>query len=312
MKIVFMGTPAFSAGFLNALLQSKHEVITVVTQPDRPAGRGQKSAASPVKLLALSHSLPILQPENLKSPEFEEALGALHADLFVVVAFSILPKNILSLSQFGAVNVHGSILPKYRGAAPVQRAILSGESETGVTVFLLDEKMDHGPILERRTIAIASDDTTTSLLDKMLPPGIDALFSALDAIESGAPQFLPQRHEQATAAPKIRKEEGKIDFSRKAFDLHNLIRAFFPWPGAYATLGGKTAYLRKARIFSGNDSQTLPELSPGEIFCTKEKMFVGTGEGILEVISLQLEGKREMPAADFFRGARLEKGMRFC
>ena len=180
MKIVFMGTPDFAAHFLEHLIASDNEVLAVVTQPDRPAGRGRVLTPPPVKETALKHNLPVLQPTDLKSPEFEADLRKYDADLFVVVAYSILPKNILAVAKFGAVNVHGSLLPKYRGAAPVQRAIADGLLETGVTVFRLDEKMDHGPILAQRTVAIGHQDTTASLLDKMVAPGCDALDDAID------------------------------------------------------------------------------------------------------------------------------------
>ena len=174
-----MGTPAFAAYFLKSLLNTPHEIVAVVTQPDRPAGRGRVLTPPPVKEVALAAGLPVLQPENLKAPEFEQELRKFQADLFVVVAYSILPKNILSVSRLGALNVHGSLLPKYRGAAPVQRAIAAGETETGVTVFLLDEQMDHGPVLERRIVPINIQDTSATLLEKMQNPGYDALISAI-------------------------------------------------------------------------------------------------------------------------------------
>lgn len=307
MKIVFMGTPAFAAGFLESLLSSKHEVLAVVTQPDRPAGRGRTLTPPPVKVLAQEKGLKVIQPEDLKSMEFDAELRALNADLFVVVAYSILPKNILGASRLGAVNVHGSLLPKYRGAAPVQRAIAAGDKESGVTVFLLDEKMDHGPVLERRVIPIDHQDTSATLLDKMLAPGCEALAAAIDALESGNPQFLPQSHDQATPAPKLKKEEGKLDFSKSANELHDRIRAFSPWPGGYATLNGKNAYIRTT-----DTPNVSYSLEPGQVKFDSNRMFVGTGGGILEVLTIQLEGKREMPVADFVCGLQVKEGLRFC
>lgn len=307
MKIVFMGTPAFAAYFLKALIVSPHDIVAVVTQPDRPAGRGRVLTPPPVKEVALASNLPVLQPEDLKSPEFEKELRALEADLFVVVAYSILPKNILSASRLGALNVHGSLLPKYRGAAPVQRAIASGETETGVTIFLLDELMDHGPILERRVVPIDIQDTSASLLEKMQEPGLEGLLSAISSLESGTPTFLPQVHEEATPAKKLKKEEGLLDFNLSALELHNRIRAFSPWPGGYARLQGKVAYIRKTKL-----AEKEQNLAPGEVLLEKDSMLVGTGKGTLEILSLQMEGKKEMPVADFLRGLQNREGLQFC
>ena len=203
MKIVFMGTPEFAACFLKHLKESDFaDVVAVVTQPDRPAGRGRVLTPPPVKQLALEFGLPVLQPTDLKSSEFESALRAFDADLFVVVAYSILPKNILAVAKFGAVNVHGSLLPKYRGAAPVQRAIADGLKETGVTVFRLDEKMDHGPILAQKVVAIDHQDTTASLLEKMVAPGCEALDEAIHQLMEGREKDLTQDHAQASGAPR--------------------------------------------------------------------------------------------------------------
>lgn len=306
MKLVFMGTPAFAAGFLDALAKSKHEILAVVTQPDRPSGRGRVLTPPPVKKRALELGLPVLQPENLKAEELEAGLKKLDADLFVVVAFSILPKRLLAASKLGAVNVHGSLLPKYRGAAPVQRAIAAGETETGVTVFLLDEKMDHGPVLERRTVPISRSDTAATLLEKMLAPGVEALEAALASLESGHPTFLPQDHAKATPAPKLRKEEGRLDFALPAKTLHDRIRAFSPWPGGYALLNGKTVYFRET------EAPALEKrLAPGEAEISNGRLFVGTGEGALEVLKIQLEGKRAMAIRDFANGLKT-KELRFC
>ena len=307
MKIIFMGTPAFAAEFLQHLLKTEHEISAVVTQPDKPAGRGKTLTPPPVKVLAESVGLDVLQPTDLASPDFEETLKKYEADLFVVVAFSILPKNILGASKYGAINIHGSLLPKYRGAAPVQRAIENGDKETGVTIFLLDEKMDHGPIIERRKVEITPEDTYTTLLDKMVEPASDALDHALKALEQEKPVFLEQLHEEATPAKKIKKEEGLLDFSKAASEIHNKIRAFTPWPGGFSTLQGKKVYLRKT---------TLPEISmslkPGEIRFENKRMLVGTAKGILEVLNIQVEGKKEMPVASFIQGLHHKEGLFFC
>ena len=307
MKIVFMGTPDFAAHFLEHLVASDNEVLAVVTQPDRPAGRGRVLTAPPVKVAAQNHELPVLQPLDLHSSEFEADLRKFDADLFVVVAYSILPKNILGVARFGAVNVHGSLLPKYRGAAPVQRAIADGLAETGVTVFRLDEKMDHGPILAQRTVAIDHQDTTASLLEKMVVPGCEALDDAIAQLNSGSEKDLTQDHAQASGAPKIKKEEGLIDFSLPAKVIHNRIRAFNPWPGGYGKLGGRMVYLRKT-----DTPENGPKLVPGEVAFNGGRFFVGTGEGVLEVLEIQAEGKKPMPVADFMRGIQKREGLAFC
>lgn len=307
MKIIFMGTPEFASHFLSYLNQSSHEVVAVVTQPDRPAGRGKLLTSPPVKMLAEQLGIPVIQPQDLKSPEFESALSEYKADIFVVVAFSILPRKILSASRFGALNIHGSLLPKYRGAAPVQWAIARGEAKTGVTVFLLDEKMDHGPILEQREILIENQDTSDSLLQKMVEPGCDALMSALQKIESENTIFIPQNHEQATSAPKLKKEDGLLDFDATALELHNRIRAFSPWPGGYATLNGKKIYFRKTEV-----SKEKRSLTPGQILIEGNHFFVGTGSGVLSLLEMQTEGRKSMPASDFARGLQQRTGLVFC
>lgn len=308
MKIVFMGTPEFAACFLKYLKESDFaDVVGVVTQPDRPAGRGRVLTPPPVKSLALEYGLPVLQPVDLKAPEFEEELRAFGADLFVVVAYSILPKNILGVAKFGAVNVHGSMLPKYRGAAPVQRAIADGLPATGVTVFRLDEKMDHGPILAQREIIIDHQDTTASLLEKMVAPGCEALDDAINQLITGTEKDLTQDHAQASGAPKLKKEEGLIDFNLPARVIHNRIRAFNPWPGGYGKLGGRMVYLRVT-----DTPENGPSLTPGAVAFKDKRFYVGTGEGLLEVIEIQAEGKKPMPVADFMRGIQNHDGLSFC
>ncbi len=308
MKIVFMGTPEFAACFLKHLKESDFaDVVAVVTQPDRPAGRGRVLTPPPVKQLALEYGLPVLQPTDLKSPEFESALRAFDADLFVVVAYSILPKNILAVAKHGAVNVHGSLLPKYRGAAPVQRAIADGLPETGVTVFRLDEKMDHGPILAQKTVVIDHQDTTASLLEKMVAPGCEALDDAIHQLLEGREKDLTQDHAQASGAPKLKKEEGLIDFNLPAKVIHDRIRAFNPWPGGYGKLGGRMVYLRKT-----DTPENGPKLTPGAVEFKDNRFYVGTGEGVLEVIEIQAEGKKPMPVADFMRGIQKREGLCFC
>ena len=319
MKIVFMGTPAFASHFLEHLVQTDNEVLTVVTQPDRPSGRGRVPTPPPVKETALRFGLPVLQPVDLKSAEFEQQLRSLGADLFVVVAYSILPKSVLSIAKFGAVNVHGSLLPKYRGAAPVQRAIADGLTETGVTVFRLDEKMDHGPIMSQKVVEISHSDTTATLLDKMVAPGIEALDEAITQLRDGTEKDLPQDHSLASGAPKLSKEEGLLDFNMAAKVIHNRIRAFTPWPLGYAKLSGRTVYLRKVDVVGEVSCQIgdslrgkIAGLAAGAIAFCENRLFVGTADGILEVIEIQAEGKKPMPAADFMRGIQKREGLSFC
>lgn len=302
-----MGTPEFASHFLSYLHESAHEVLAVVTQPDRPAGRGKQLTSPPVKILAEQLGLPVIQTPDLKSPEFESALLKYQADIFVVVAFSILPRKILAASRFGALNIHGSLLPKYRGAAPVQWAIARGEVKTGVTVFLLDEKMDHGPILEQREVIIENKDTSESLLQKMVKPGCDALSSALQKIEAGSTAFIAQNHEQATSAPKLKKEDGLLDFESTALALHNKIRAFSPWPGGYSTLNGKKIYFRKTEVSKRN-----MDLTPGQVLIEGDSFFVGTSSGALALLEMQTEGRKSMPASDFIRGLQQRTGLIFC
>lgn len=305
MRIVFMGTPEFSVSFLHHLQQGEHEIVAVVTQPDRPAGRGRHLQPSPVKAAALELGIPVLQPENLKADDFEAEMRALEADLSVVVAFSILPKSILASTKHGAVNLHGSLLPRYRGAAPVQWAVANGDHKTGLTVFLLDEKMDHGPILVQEPLDIGPDDTGYDILHRMEPLGCHALDKALAGIASGAIHALPQNHAAACPAPKLRKEDGCIDWSQSASDIHNHIRGFHPWPGGYTYLRGKLLHIHKSHpVYSSSD------LAPGAVRLDGHgRMFVGTGQGELELHVVQAEGKKPMTVAEFLRGIQNHEGL---
>jgi len=293
-----MGTPEFSAEFLKHLIKGEHQVIAVATQPDKPMGRGMELHSPPVKLAALEAGIPVLQPNSVKDPAFADELKKFDADIFVVVAFSILPKEVLAASKLGAINIHGSLLPKYRGAAPVQWAIANCEQTTGLTVFLLDEKMDHGPVLEMREIAIEQNDTTEILLKKMVTPGCEALDCALSKLQSGNFTAIEQNHEQASSAPKLKKEDGLIDWNMSAQKIHKRLCAFTPWPGAYTNLNGQKIFIRKTDI-----SPLEKKLNSGEIIIQKNAVFAGTGDGILSILEVQAEGKKRMPAVDYFRGA---------
>ena len=298
MRIIFMGTPEFSVEFLKHLIKGEHDVIAVATQPDKPKGRGLELLAPPVKIAAQEMNIPVLQPDSVKKTEFAEELKKLNADIFVVVAFSILPKEVLAVSKLGAINIHGSLLPKYRGAAPAQWAIANCEKTTGLTVFLLDEKMDHGPILEQREIEIEQNETTESLLKKMSVPGCEALDAALLKLQNGNFTRLEQEHSMASSAPKLKKEDALIDWNMSAQKIHKRLCAFTPWPGTYTNLNGQKIFIRKTVV-----SNNAKKLKPGEIFIQKNDVFAGTENGILEILEVQAEGKKRMPAADYFRGA---------
>jgi methionyl-tRNA formyltransferase len=239
MKIVFMGTPDFSAFFLKALVQAGHTVCAVVTQPDRPAGRGRKPTPPPVKMTALELGLPIVQPASVKDASFAAHIHSLQADISVVVAFSILPQAVLQATRLGALNMHGSLLPRYRGAAPIQWAVANGETQTGATVFLLDAKMDHGPILKQALLPILPEDTSLSIFEKMIPVGTQAVLEALRELEQGNAQTIEQDHSLATPAPKLKKEDGLIDVQSSAQQVYDRFRGFYSWPGTWGYFNGK-------------------------------------------------------------------------
>lgn len=305
MRIIFCGTPDFSVAFLKHLAQSNHSLLAVATQPDRPAGRGRHLQPPPVKTAALELGLPILQPESVKDPDFAAQLQAFNADLLVVVAYSLLPKSVLAATRLGAVNVHGSLLPKYRGAAPVQWAIANGESHTGVTVFRLDEKMDHGPVLCRRTIPIGQLDTAPEVLARMATEGCTALDEALLALQRGD-EPLPQDHSASSPAPKLKKEDGRIDWSWPAQTIHNRIRAFSPWPGGYSWINGKLVMIRRTDLMSN-----APAVAPGNLAIANGQVFVGTGQGSLCLLELQAEGRKALPAMEFIRGLQTQSDIKF-
>ncbi|HSQ41985.1 MAG TPA: methionyl-tRNA formyltransferase [Fibrobacteraceae bacterium] len=304
MRIVFMGTPEFSVAFLQHLQASSHQLVAVVTQPDRPAGRGRQLAPPPVKVAAQALELPVLQPTNLRDPALEAELRAFQADLFVVVAFSILPKNLLGASRSGAVNLHGSLLPCYRGAAPVQWAVANGDPETGVTVFLLDEKMDHGPILVQERLPIGPEETGAEVLARMASLGCIALDKALEGLQNGQLQSLPQNHGAASPAPKLRKEDGRLDWNKSAQELHNRIRAFQPWPGGYTILRGRLLHIH--RCLACPEKQ---DLAPGFVQVDAGRMWVGTGVGALELLNVQAEGRKPMSVSEFVRGLQSTQGL---
>lgn len=307
MRIVFMGTPDFAVPTLRALLNSPHQVVGVVTQPDRPKGRGQELAASPVKQLALQRGIPILQPLKMKDPAFLEALAAWKPDLIVVAAFGrILPKLVLDLPPKGCINVHASLLPKYRGAGPIQWAIIRGERETGITTMLMDEGMDTGAILLQEPVPIAPDDTAGSLSAKLADVGGRVLLETLARLEKGALVPQPQDHTQATMAPLLKKEDGLLDWTLPAVELANRVRGLTPWPGAYTYLGDDRWVIWKAVALD----HAAPTAQPGMIVeVAKDALLVATGSGVLRIMEMQPANSRRMTVAQYLAGHRLEPGL---
>ena len=312
MKLVFMGTPDFAAPFLETLHRSRHRVSLVVTQPDRPKGRGQKLGAPPVKEKALELGLPVAQPPSLKTPEFHDLIRKEAADLLVVVAYRILPESLFPLARFGAVNVHGSLLPKYRGAAPIQWAIACGEAETGVTLFQLDALVDHGKILAQEKTPIGTEETSADLFQRLRELGQGVLLRVLDDLEFGRVQALEQDHAGACPAPKLKKEDGRLDWKFTAQALHNRIRAFNPYPICYTTQAGTGKVLRihASRV---DATDTNVALAPGEVrFSADRHPLVGTGDGVLKLLEVQWEGKPRLGGPDFINGLQDRDNLAFA
>lgn len=307
LKIVFMGTPEFAVSSLQALLDSRHEVVAVVTQPDRPRGRGRKLTAPPIKDLARKAGLPVLQPSAIKTVAFKEALASYQADVFAVTAYGrILPGDLLHLPPLGTINVHGSLLPKYRGAAPVQWAILNGESEAGVTIMQMDEGLDTGAILLPGAIPIATDDTAATLAAKLADLGGRLLVEALDKLQRGELKAQPQDDSLASQAPPLTKEQGRIDWFEPALAINCQIRGLDPWPTAYTFLDGKRFRLFKSAIISHSNTE-----EPGTICkVDKDGLVIATGLEHLLIKEVQLEGSKRMGIGPFLQGRSLEPGTR--
>ena len=305
MRIVFMGTPDFSVPVLEALVQEGHEVVQVVTQPDKPKGRGKSVLMTPVKEKALALGLPVWQPERIRRPEAVEQLKELAPDVIVVVAFGqILSRQVLDIPRLGCVNVHASLLPKYRGAAPIQWAILDGETCTGVTTMLMDEGIDTGDMLEKLEVPIAPDETGGSLHDKLSRAGAELIRSTLRRLEAGTLVPEPQTEEGTSYARMLTKTMGDIDWNMDAAAIERLIRGLNPWPSAYTHLDGRTLKIWKAQVREGN-----PEGVCGQIVETgRDSISVKTGNGVLVLQEVQLEGKKRMDAGAFLRGFPLKAG----
>jgi methionyl-tRNA formyltransferase len=308
MRLVFMGTPEFAVPSLQVLLASGHTVTGVVTQPDRPRGRGQELAASPIKQLAVQRNIPILQPLKMKDPAFLESLSVWKPDLIAVAAFGrILPKIILDLPPKGCINVHASLLPKYRGAGPIQWAIMRGERETGITIMLMDEGMDTGAILLQETVLIAPDDTAGTLSARLAEVGGRLLIETLSRLEKGAVTPRPQDSSRATMAPLLKKEDGLLDWTMPAPELANRVRGLTPWPGAYTYLGEDRWVIWKAEALD----RPATGARPGTILeAAKEGLAVATGAGALRIVEFQPANSRRMSAAQYLAGHPLAPGLR--
>ena len=305
MKVVFMGTPDFAVGALEALAEAGHEVVAVVTQPDKPKGRGKEMQQTPVKACALKHNIEVFQPVKIKTPEAVEVLKGYGADLFVVAAFGqILSKEILDMPKYGCVNIHASLLPKYRGAAPIQWAILDGEKETGVTIMQMNEGLDTGDMLTKVIVPIEDTDTGESLFDKLAEAGAKLLIETIPQIEAGSVKPKPQDDSLSTYAKMIKKEMGFIDWKKDAVVLERLVRGMNSWPSAYTHFNGKTLKVWEAEVEKGKHNA-----EPGTVVeVTKESIKVQTGQDLLVLKQIQLEGKKRMDAAAFLLGYKVEIG----
>ena len=306
MRIVFMGTPDFSVGTLRALAEAGHQIVGVVSQPDKPRGRGKALAPTPVKEEALRLGLPVYQPARVREEGFVQTLRELEPDVIVVVAFGqIIPESILSLAPLGCINVHASLLPSYRGAAPIQWAVINGEEKSGVTIMRMDAGLDTGDMISRVEVPLSEEETGGSLFDKLSQAGARLLVETLPTLADGTAVYEKQPSESPTDyAGMIRKEMGNLDWSMPAVKLERLIRGLNPWPSAYTFLGGKTLKLWRARV-----EQSQSEASCGTVLSAgKGGLLVQTGDGALRILELQLEGKKRMDAEAFLRGYQIPAG----
>lgn len=312
MRIVFMGTPDIAAGVLEALIGSEHEIVGVVTQPDKPNARGNEIVFSAVKKTALAAGLPVFQPVKASSPESVEELAALKPDIVVVVAYGqLLRQNLLDMPKYGCINVHASLLPKYRGASPIQWAVINGEKESGVTIMHMAAGLDTGDIILQRSIELAPDETAGSLFDKLTELSGPVLLEALEKIENGTAERIPQDDSESSYVSVLTKAMGRINFNKPAEELERLIRGLIPWPGAYTYVGGKLLKLWKVGIADEGITDKdggLIIAAPGQLRIDEGVLYIGTSEGMLEVYELQLEGKKRMYTSDFLRGSAIADG----
>lgn len=305
MKVVFMGTPEIAAGVLQALIDSKHDVAAVVTQPDRPSGRGNGIIYSDVKKLAMEHNIRVFQPEKASDPDFVAELTEIAPDIIVVAAYGqILRSNILELPKYRCINVHASLLPKYRGASPIQWAIINGEEETGITIMYMEKGLDTGDMILARALKIAPDETAGTLHDRLMELAGPTLLEAMDMIEDGTARPVKQDDSLSNYVSVLKKEIGDLDFTKSSTELERLIRGLIPWPGAYTHVNGKLLKLWRTEV----SDATCKGAVPGTLFTLDGALYVQTGDKSLRVIELQAEGKKRMNAEDYMRGAHIEDG----
>lgn len=303
MRVVFMGTPGFAIPTLEGLIESEVRIVGVFTQPDRPKGRGRKLEASPVKQLALDHDLPVFQPQRLRAKEAIKQVRELKPELIVVVAYGqILPQEILDIPRYGCINVHASLLPRHRGAAPINKALMEGDPTTGVTTMCMDAGLDTGDMLVKKSLSIFPNENAGELHDRLAHLGRDAMEETLVRLCAGTLNPQKQDDSHSSYAPMLKKEDGLIDWSRPATSIHNQARGLCPWPGAFTYLDGEVLKVADTRIVAASGT-------PGEILKTEDNgVVVACGEGALQVRKLQLPGKKMLPAADFLRGVKLQPG----
>jgi methionyl-tRNA formyltransferase len=302
LRIVFMGSPEFAVPSLEKLQSGPHSIVAVVTGNDKRRGRGTDTSPTAVKKAALRYGLPVIEVENLKSPDFISSLKSCNADLFVVVAFRVLPLDVLEIPEIGSINLHASLLPRYRGAAPIHHAVMNGETETGCTVFFLDEKVDTGNIVMQKKTGIGPHENTGEVYERLMHMGADLLFRSVNRIAGGGYELHRQNDEEASPAPKIFPEDCRIDFSESESRVYNKIRGLSPFPGAWAVLDGQRFRIHEARpaVYSSSD------ISPAQIVIDNQKVLAGCGNGAVLLLKVQLEGKKTMEAIDFFRGYKGE------
>ena len=304
MKIVFMGTPDIAKGCLQKLIDEKLDVVGVVTQADKPIGRGKKMGMPPVKELALEHNIPVYQPAKARDEEFINTLKEINPDLIIVVAYGqILPKALLDIPKFGCVNVHVSLLPKYRGAAPINWVIINGEQKTGVTTMYMNEGLDTGDIILQSEFALSDEITAGELHDKMKDRGADVLIETLKQIEKGTAHRIPQNHEEFTYAPMMNKALGNIDFSKTAKEIHNLVRGVNPWPSAYTTYEGKSMKVWKTKVLNETTSKECGTI----LKVDKDGIRVATKDKILLIEEIQMPNKKRVAVCEYIKGNKIEE-----
>ena len=306
MRIVFMGTPEFAVPSLKALIEAGYEVVGVVTQPDRPVGRKKTLTPPPVKVVALEHNIPVLQFERIRRPEGREALEALQPELFVTAAFGqILSQKVLDIPKYGTINVHASLLPEYRGSAPINWCIVSGEKKAGVTTMMTDIGIDTGDMLLRDEVEIGENETAEELTERLAVLGAGTLIRTLKALEDGTLVRMPQEEEKSSYQPMLTREMGEMDWNKSAQQLHDLVRGLYPWPGAYTGMEGGVLKVWVSRV-----SELTTDAAPGTIVksSAKEGLFVACGQGVLQIVEMQAPGSKRMNARDYLRGKPMQEG----